>query len=171
MKTKKSTQFYTRIIHRYLGFFLVGIMIVYALSGVILIYRNTDFLKSDILIEKKLKPALQTAELGKALKIKNFKVDKTENKMRYFKNGTYNIETGVANYTVKELPTILKKMTQLHKATTKSKLYWLNIFFGASLLFFAVSSFWMFLPKTKTFRKGLYFTFGGIVLTLLLIFI
>lgn len=34
-----------RIIHRYLGFFLAGIMAVYALSGIIMIFRDTDFLK------------------------------------------------------------------------------------------------------------------------------
>ena len=34
-----------RIIHRYLGFFLAGIMAVYALSGIVLILRDTDFLK------------------------------------------------------------------------------------------------------------------------------
>jgi hypothetical protein len=34
-----------RELHRYLGFFLVGIMSVYAISGVVLIFRDTDFLK------------------------------------------------------------------------------------------------------------------------------
>ena len=46
MNNQKSTQFYMRIIHRYLGFFLAGIMTVYALSGVLLIFRSTDFLKT-----------------------------------------------------------------------------------------------------------------------------
>ena len=34
-----------RIAHRYLGFFLLGIMVFYALSGIILIYRDTDTFK------------------------------------------------------------------------------------------------------------------------------
>ena len=34
-----------RIYHRYLGFFLAGIMAVYAISGIVLIFRDTDFLK------------------------------------------------------------------------------------------------------------------------------
>jgi hypothetical protein len=171
MTSKKSSQFYMRIIHRYLGFFLVGIMTVYALSGIILIFRNTDALKVEKQIEKKLQPSLEVAEIGKELKIKNLKITNTENEILQFSNGSYNSKTGVATYTVKELPFLLNKMTQLHKASTKSPLYWLNIFFGLSLLFFAISSFWMFLPKTKTFRKGLYFTLGGIILTLLLIFV
>jgi uncharacterized iron-regulated membrane protein len=35
-----------RIFHRYLGFFLSGIMTVYALSGVVLIFRDSDFFKT-----------------------------------------------------------------------------------------------------------------------------
>lgn len=34
-----------RIIHRYLGFFLAGIMAVYAVSGMVMVFRTTDFLK------------------------------------------------------------------------------------------------------------------------------
>jgi len=60
-------------------------------------------------------------------------------------------------------------MEKLHKATTNSPLYFLNIFFGVSLLFFVLSSFWMFLPKSDIFKKGIYFTIGGIVLTLFLL--
>jgi hypothetical protein len=50
-------------------------------------------------------------------------------------------------------------------------LYWLNVFFGIALLFFAVSVFWMFKPKTPIFNKGLYFALGGIVLTVVLLFV
>jgi hypothetical protein len=62
-------------------------------------------------------------------------------------------------------------MTHLHKASTNEPLFFLNIFFGLSLLFFVISSFWMFLPKSEIFKKGMYFMIGGVILTLLLIFI
>jgi uncharacterized iron-regulated membrane protein len=42
-----------RIIHRYLGFFLAGIMAVYAISGILLIFRETNFLKSEKSSKKK----------------------------------------------------------------------------------------------------------------------
>ncbi len=38
-KTEKAF----RVVHRYLGFFLAGIMIVYAISGIVLTVRDTDF--------------------------------------------------------------------------------------------------------------------------------
>ena len=91
--------------------------------------------------------------------------------MVFFKEGTYNRQTGEASYSKKELPYVLNKLTRLHKASTDDPLYWLNIFFALSLLFFVVSSLWMFLPKTKIFRKGMVFMAAGIILTLVLIFI
>lgn len=55
----KSIQYYMPTIHRYLGFFLAGVMAVYAFSGVILIYRDTDFVKTEKIVEKKLAPNIK----------------------------------------------------------------------------------------------------------------
>ena len=160
-----------RIIHRYLGFFLAGIMAVYALSGVVLIFRQTDFLKQELTVKETLAASLSAEELGKELKIKDLKVKETTGDVWYFEQGSYDQKTGVATYTKKELPYVLNKMTKLHKATTKSPVYWLNIFFGVALLFFVISAFWMFMPATSVFRKGLYFALAGVVLTLVLLFV
>jgi hypothetical protein len=62
-------------------------------------------------------------------------------------------------------------MNHLHKAKTGQPLFFLNVFFGVALLFFVISSFWMFLPKTTVFKKGIYFTAAGIVLTLIMLFL
>ncbi len=171
MSTTRPVNFYMRILHRYLGFFLAGIMAVYALSGFVLIFRDTDFLKKESRIEKQLKPNIPPDELGRMIRVRDIKFTKKEGDIYSFENGTYNNQTGVVNYTSKELPFVLSKLTQLHIASTKDPLYFLNIFFAVSLLFFVVSSFWMFRPKTQIFRKGLYFTIAGIVLTLILLYI
>lgn len=160
-----------RIIHRYLGFFLAGIMAVYALSGIVLIFRDTDLLKQKEVIVEKLEPDIPKEKLGEALNIRKLKVEKTVGDIYYFKNGTYNKVTGESSYIKKELPLILDKMTHLHKSKSGEPLFFLNIFFGLSLLFFVISAFWMFMPSTSVFRKGMYFTLGGIVLTLLLLFL
>lgn len=171
MASKGNLGFKMRIIHRYLGFFLAGIMAVYALSGVVLIFRNTDFLKKERIVEKTIETNVAKDQLGAKLKIKKLKVEKEEGNLYYFKNGTYNKSTGEATYTVERLPLVLDKMTHLHKAKSGDPLYFLNIFFGIALLFFVISAFWMFMPKTSTFKKGLYFSAAGIVLTLLLLFL
>lgn len=160
-----------RIYHRYLGFFLTGIMAMYAISGVVLIFRDTDFLKVENEIERQLEPNLPEAEIGRALRMKEFKADKTEGNVVYFSTGTYDSSTGLAKYKAKQLPYVLDKMTKLHKANTNQPLFYFNIFFGVSLLFFVLSAFWMFMPQTEVFRRGVYFALGGLVLTLVLIFV
>lgn len=160
-----------RIWHRYLGFFLAGIMAVYALSGIVLIFRDTDFLKQEKVIEKKLAAGLKSEEIGQAIRIRDLKATTETDTMLQFKQGTYNKLTGAVVYKVRSLPRAIEKLTQLHKASTKQSLFFLNVFFGVSLFFFVLSSFWMFLPSTSIFKKGLYFTLAGIVLVLVLLFI
>jgi hypothetical protein len=160
-----------RVYHRYLGYFLAGIMAVYSISGITMIFRDTDFLKRETQIERPLKPNLKNEELGRELRMRDLKIEKEEGDIITFRQGTYNKATGVAQYTSKELPFVIEKLTHLHKAESKNPLFFLNVFFGLSLLFFVVSSFWMFLPNTTVFKKGLYFALAGVVLTLLLIFI
>ncbi|RNA63387.1 hypothetical protein D1631_16395 [Chryseobacterium nematophagum] len=167
----KDTRSFMRITHRYLGYFLAGIMAVYAVSGVILVYRDTDFLKKEKKYEKVLEKNLSEKELGKELKIKNFEIEKTENSFQYFKQGSYNLITGEAKYSKKELPYILDKMTKLHKSQSKDKLSPLNTFFGIALFFFVISSFWMFNPKTKAFKRGMIFTVAGLVISIILLLI
>jgi hypothetical protein len=171
MAQPNATGFYMRVIHRYLGFFLAGIMAVYAISGIVMVFRNTDFLKNQISVEQKLAANIPPNELGEKLRNRGLKVEKQENGIYYFKEGTYNSISGEAKYTKKELPYVLGKMEHMHKATTNEPLYFLNIFFGTSLLFFVISSFWMFMPSTSTFKKGIYFTIAGIILTLIMVFI
>ncbi|MFS4469485.1 hypothetical protein [Maribacter sp. 2210JD10-5] len=160
-----------RIYHRYLGFFVAGIMAVYSISGVVLIFRDTDFLKKEYIAEKQLEPGLDANEVGREIKIKNLKFSSRSEDLAKFERGTYNTKTGLASYTVKRLPLVLDKMTHLHKAKSSEPLFFLNIFFGVALLFLVISSFWMFLRKTPVFKKGMYFAIAGIVLTLVLLFV
>ncbi len=160
-----------RIIHRYLGFFLVGIMAMYAISGMTLIFRNTDFLKIEKVITKDLQPNIDSANLAKELGFRQINITSQDENIINFENGTYNIATGKAEFTIKTLPFVLDKMTHLHKAQTSDPLFYFNIFFGLSLLFFVISSFWMFMPSTSVFKKGMYFTIAGIIMTLILIFV
>jgi len=171
MSNKATVHNKMRIYHRYLGFFLAGIMAVYAISGVILIFRDTSFLKQTKTVQQQLQPGLNADALGKAIRMKDLKIDSVSGDVQIFKNGTYNNATGAVSYTTKSLPKMIEKLTHLHKAGVKDPLFYLNVFFGLSLLFFVISSFWMFMPKTSIFKKGLYFTLAGVVLTILMLLI
>jgi hypothetical protein len=171
MSSKATIHNSMRIYHRYLGFFLAGIMAMYAISGIILIFRDTNFLKKEKIVQEQLKPGLSVADLGKAIRNRDLKIDSASGATQLFKGGSYNSETGAVTYTTKKLPPFVEKLTHLHKASTKDPLYYLNIFFAVSLLFFVISSFWMFMPKTTIFKKGLYFTLAGVILVLVLLFL
>ena len=171
MTRKKSTALKMRTLHRYLGFFLAGIMAVYAISGIVLIFRDADTLKNTIIVEATIAPNLTEKTLAAAVKNKKLKVTKDDGTLLYFKEGTYNQKTGAVSYTKKELPFVLKKMTNFHKAKSGDPLYFLNIFFGLALLFFVISSFWMFIPSSSIFRKGMFFVAGGIIVALVLLFV
>ena len=159
-----------RVLHRYLCFFFEGVLAIYAISGLIMIFRETNFLIKDTVETRQLEPNLTGGELRPKLRMGE-KVEKTEGDVLYFKEGNYNKATGVATVTKMKLPFVLEKMEHLHKATTDSPLYFFNIFFGLSLLFFVLSAFWMFLPSMPIFKKGIYYAIGGIILTLIMLFL
>lgn len=168
-KEKKSINRYMRSLHRDIGFFVIGLIVIYSISGVALIYRDTNFLKHDAVVEKKISPDMDVSELGKVLRLKDFKVLKTDGPIIHFQNGTYNKETGIAKYSTKELPLWINKFSNLHKSSSKSLVHWFTTVFGILLLFLAISSFWMFKPKTKLFRRGIYFAASGILAAIILL--
>ncbi|TXF85991.1 PepSY domain-containing protein [Neolewinella aurantiaca] len=172
MDNKRPLSFKMRIIHRYLGFFLAGIMAIYAVSGIILVFRRTNFLKQNVKTERVIAANLAPEAVGEALKIKDFEVKKTEGDVISFgEANTYNLATGEVVTYKKQYGYVVDKIVHLHKATTNDPMYYLNIFFGLSLLFFVISAFWMYLPDGKILRKGLIFTAGGIILTLIMLFV
>jgi hypothetical protein len=172
MSNKEPLSLKMRIFHRYLGFFLAGVMAMYAISGIILIFRKTSFLKQEVKKEQVIAANLKPEDVGKTLKIKNFKVAKTEGDVISFGDkNTYNSATGEVVTYKKQYGYVVDKITHLHKSTTNDPLYYLNIFFGLGLLFFVVSAFWMYMPGGKILRKGLIFTAAGIILTLIMLFV
>lgn len=172
MSTKQPLPLRMRIFHRYLGFFLAGVMAMYAISGIILVFRKTSFLKQNVKTERVIATNLAPAELGETLKIKDFKVASTEGDLiRFGEEDTYNKATGEVVTYKKQYGYVVDKITHLHKATTNDPLYVLNIFFGLGLLFFVISSFWMYMPGGRILRKGLIFTAAGIILTLIMLFV
>ena len=133
-------------------------------------FQGYQFFKTNQTGAAAIATAKFTADaLGKAIKLRDLKIESVNGDVQTFKTGTYNNATGAVSYTTKTLPWLIEKLTHLHKADTRHPLFYLNIFFGVSLLFFVISSFWMFMPQTSIFKKGLYFTLAGVVLTVVLL--
>jgi hypothetical protein len=168
-KKSKSLIQYIRIWHRDIGFFVFGLVVVYALSGILLMYRNTDFMQKQVTMEKQLKPGLAVEDLAKELRMREIKITKTEGEIVSFENGYYNQTSGAAVVTVKELMFPFNKLTDFHKAISLKATHWFNLVFGALLLFMAISSLWMFKPGSKTHKRGLILAGAGILFTVLIL--
>ncbi|MEG1553853.1 MAG: hypothetical protein RRZ64_04185 [Rikenellaceae bacterium] len=167
----KTVNQWMRNLHRDLGFFTIGLIIIYSLSGIALIYRDSDIFKTKQHIEAVLPTNMEATDLGSALKIKNMDVLSEDNESIYFRNGTYNKQTGEVSYNKKALVFPLNKFASLHTLSSKHPIHWFGIALGVILLFLAISSFWMYKPNTKMFKRGMILVASGLVLSLGLLFI
>ena len=166
---KKPFVYYIRMLHRDIGFFLAGLVLLYSISGVVLIYRDRGFLNHEVQVEKKLAPNISAAELGSVLRMRDFKVVKTEGETVYFKGGAYNTTTGVATCRMQEPIFPLNKIISLHKTASTSGTFWFSTLFGVLLAFLAVSSFWMFDKGAKPFKRGIKIAGAGVLLTIVML--
>ena len=170
-KHAKSLQYYMRVLHRDLGFLALGMVIIYSLSGIILIHRTTDFMKRSVDVEVTIAPNLSENEIGNALKMRNFKATKEENGVIYFSNGQYDKSTGKATYVTKEMIPPFDKFLSLHKLPSASNPFvgWFTTIFGIVLCFLAISSLFMFKVNTKQFKSNMIYTAVGVIISIVLI--
>jgi hypothetical protein len=168
---KKSLNHYMRSLHRDIGFFVIGLTIIFSISGIVLVYRDSDFLKFTRNIERKLEPNIEASELGQILHLRDLKVQKTEGDIVYFENGTYNKTTGIAAYKSKELPAFLNRFSSFHKSASHDPMHLFVTLYGILLLFLALSSFWMFKTKSKYFKRGIYFSGAGLLVAIMVLLV
>ena len=122
-KKGKSLHYYMRILHRDLGYLVFGLVIIYALSGIVLLYCNTDFLKQEAMAERQLKPGLADEKLGREMRLREIRIIKKEGNVVYFQNGTYNKASGMAQFSQKDLIFSFNKFVNFHKAISSNKMY------------------------------------------------
>ena len=159
--TGKTLTNYMRVLHRDIGFLMIGLTLVFALSGILLVFRSTDFMKSETQITRTLEPGLAINDVGSALHLRKLEVGEDDGRRIAFSagsmanDGRYDRATGEVSYTAQQLPGVLEKLNALHKTGSASPLHWFSVVYGGLLTFLAVSSLWMFKPATRQFRRGL----------------
>lgn len=170
-KAKGRTLSHTmRILHRDIGFLMIGLTLAFSLSGILLVYRSTGFMKSEIQVTRTLDPALSINDVGRALHLRKLTVGDDDGRRIAFssepmaRDGSYDRATGEVRYSAQQLPTFLEKLNALHKTGSGSALHWFSLLYGVLLTFLAVSSLWMFKPSTRPFRRGLLFSAAGLAL-------
>ena len=173
----KSITYYMRILHRDLGYLALGLTLVFALSGVILIYRGTDFLKSPVSVETTLPQQMSAPDLAGKLHVRRLEVTKTEGEVIHFqdganlRDGVYNRETGEASFIRKQFPDFVERCLRIHMINNSKAFHIIFVVYGFLLVFLALSSLWMYKPGTRNFRRGLLLSCSGVVLTVAMIVI
>ena len=171
MREGRNSQIYKwmRVLHRDIGFFAIGLTVIYCISGIILTYRETDFLKSETRIEKTVAPDLTANQLGRVLHLKDMKIVSEDEQEIRFTNGTYLKKSGLASYTANDLPWLLRKFNSLHFVSSKDSRHWFTALYAGALLFLALSSFWMYRPGTKYFKRGMITAGSGVLASIVLL--
>jgi len=166
----KSIVYYARSLHRDIGFLMLGLTLAYALSGVILVYRETDFLKKQVIVQQTWPLQMSSQEIAGKLHARRFEVTGVEGDILKFQDGTnlkdgvYNRGTGEVSYLVKEFPVVVDRIIRLHKLSGSKMLHYLGVSYGVLLMFLAISALGMFKSNTTAFRRGAVLSCGGLVL-------
>ncbi len=169
--SKKSIQYWMRVLHRDIGFLAIGLTLVYALSGIMLIEGKSPLWSYEKEYNDKFEPGLTAAQIADYYEFTDTIPYKTENNILYFKKGTYNEKTGDATYKKLTNYAFARKMINLHFTREGSKKYTFVIIYAISLSFLAISSFWMYKPKNRNFKRGIIITAIGVAATFLLLYL
>jgi Uncharacterized protein conserved in bacteria len=175
--SSKSIIRWIRIIHRDLGYLMVGICFVYGISGFLLNHmdgKDPAFKTKEgsLQIEQNLSPdeiptAWTNTQLPDIKKV--LKADETH--YRLMLNGgvaIYNAATGAVDYETFKKNTFVFWINKLHYNKVKG---WsiMGDIFAVSLIFFAVSGLFMVKGKYGILRRGKWYLIMGLLIPLLYI--
>ena len=169
-----------RVLHRDFGYFIVGMTIVYALSGIYLNHRHdfnpdykifiTDFqtdirsadISEDVVVQ-------ELDELDRSVEFKKHYITNDGFIKIFIENGEaiINPETGEGRMQYLQRRPVIFEMNKLHRATIGTVWKWVSDFMGVVLIFVAVSGLFILKGKRGFTRWGWWLTIGGIVVPLL----
>ncbi len=176
MKIRKTL----RILHRDLGYFIVGMTIVYSLSGILLNHRHDfnpdyriivedfDFEPAPIssFSEERIKSMLADQEYE--LEYKKHYFSKEGIVKVFIENGEVAMDPvqGNGRYQFLERRPILFEMNRLHRATLGTVWKWASDLMAFILLFVAVSGLLILKGKRSLSRWGWWWTLAGFIVPL-----
>ncbi len=176
-----------RVLHRDLGYFIVGMTIVYALSGIFLNHRhdfNPDYkiFISDFTFEVSGKTSYSDAEvkvlvegLDKDLIYKKHYLNNEGYIKVFIANGelVFHPETGEGRMQYLQKRPFIFGMNKLHKASIGTVWKWISDLMAVILLFVAISGLFLLKGKKGLLRWGWWLSIAGFVVPLIfaLIFI
>jgi len=153
-----------RSLHRDIGALLIGMTIVYTLSGIILIYRDKGFTASGIKVVKTLDANLKLHSVREKLNLWKLVIIRETDDEVIFKGGKYNRKTGKAEIMKIQYPFLIDKMNKFHMVHSRIMVHILGVIYAICLLFLALSSFFMYKTKSAVFRRYIFLTAIGCII-------
>ena len=181
---KKNRAYWNSLLHRYLAYFFLGLIVAFSASGIILNHRvdidpqeyivETEAIKFDLPEDKLLitDDFFKTALINKKITedYNSFRIRDNEIRL-YLKDAFVNIDANTGNGEIDYVRTIpvLGQMTILHKSTNKWWV-WFSDIFGIAMLIIAITG--MFISKGKfSFKKrGWILTLLGLIFPFIFLF-
>lgn len=187
-----------RSLHRDLGYFVIGLTLIYAITGIVLSGRGLGWFKVEFTDKAVMEKSIQSSEFNKEFvktvlagkvdevfpsssyesvkKHMNLKLVKQENGFLHFKawrslNVKYEENSGNIDVRYKGYPIALEIFVDAHKAAHDSAWFYLAIIYSVILSFLAISSFWMVKGKNGFRRRGVYFMLAGFAVVAIFLFI
>lgn len=187
-----------RSLHRDLGYFVIGLTLIYAITGIILSGRglgwfkvefqdsavvaqnikakdfNKEFIK--IVLDGKVSEVFPESSYKSVKKHMRLKLVKQEGDVFHFKawrslRVKYESQSGNLDVRYKGYPVALEIFIDAHKAAHESAWFYLAIIYSVILSFLAISSFWMVKGKNGFRRRGVYFMLAGFAVVAIFLFI
>lgn len=175
-KTNKISR-WLRIIHRDLGFFMVGVCIIYGISGFLLNHMNGKdpafkTREETIQIEKNLNNE-ELSLLWKDKKLPELKkimsIDETHSRLMLNGGiGVYNSATGIVDYELHKKNEFIYWINKLHYNKIKGWSIMADIF-AISLIFFAISGLFIVKGRKGIAGRGKWFLIIGLIIPIVYI--
>ena len=171
-KHRRPLQYWLRVIHRDLGYLVVGFCMVYAISGIMLNHLDgSDPAYSVDSVEIQLEPNLSAKDVKNNIDDATKVIDNDNGIYTLILRGgtgTYNSTTGVAKYETYSRRTFIYWINKLHY-NKLSGWHWAGDFFAISLIVLAISGAFMNNGKTGFLGRGKWFVAVGILIPILYI--
>lgn len=165
-----------RVVHRDLGYFLVGITIVYAVSGFLLSHKNTfaatKTITSSACISKNIPKNGFIDECGNSTGLALTHCSEKNGFINFYfegGRGVYDPGTGNLEYEKYVTNELMLFVNQLH-CNQKKGWFIIADFYALSLLFLAVSGLFIVPGRNGFAMRGIWFVLAGMVVIVFYVF-
>jgi uncharacterized protein len=173
---KKNIVKWLRILHRDLGYFFVGITLVYGISGIIMIQKKHGqdpayaTINEQLQLPKHLDEASFVSYWDKEIhRYELNRVFSDHHKIKVFLVGgigEYDAQSGLLAFEVYKRKPFVHFINRMHFNQIKGWTFF-AYFFAASLIFFAISGIFIVSGKNGFMKRGIWFMAAGLLLVII----